>query len=134
MSRRRRARSWTRIRTSFFLREAARTAAPLRSAPPRNLIPAVLELGGKDAAIVFDDCDVERTVEGIAYGAFAHAGQVCVGVKRLYVERGIYSVFLEELVQRIAALRIGTRPGLRFRPLLRSAHEFAAGGAGRGCA
>ena len=41
----------------------------------RYLIPAILELGGKDAALVFADCHIERAVEGITYGAFSNAGQ-----------------------------------------------------------
>jgi acyl-CoA reductase-like NAD-dependent aldehyde dehydrogenase/uncharacterized protein (DUF2141 family) len=71
-------------------------------------IPTQLELGGKDPAIVFADCDMERTVEGIVYGAFSNAGQVCVGVKRLYVEQAIYDRFLAALVRRTAALRVGS--------------------------
>ncbi len=72
-----------------------------------HLIPAVLELGGKDAAIVFADCNVERAVEGIVYGAFSNAGQVCVGTKRLYVEHTIYPDFVERLVRRMEQLRVG---------------------------
>lgn len=79
---------------------AARAAA--------RLIPTVLELGGKDPAIVFADCNLERTVEGVVYGAFANAGQVCVGIKRLYVERSIYQEFVDRLRARCATLRIGT--------------------------
>lgn len=71
------------------------------------LIPTVLELGGKDAAIVFSDCNLDRTVEGVAYGAFSHSGQVCVGIKRLYIQREIFPAFLSRLVARTAALRIG---------------------------
>jgi acyl-CoA reductase-like NAD-dependent aldehyde dehydrogenase/uncharacterized protein (DUF2141 family) len=79
---------------------AARAAA--------RLIPAVLELGGKDAAIVFADCNLERTIEGVTYGAFSNAGQVCIGIKRLYVEEPVYELFLERLMQRISELRVGT--------------------------
>jgi len=71
------------------------------------LIPTVVELGGKDPAIVFADCNVERTVEGIVYGAFSNAGQVCVGTKRLYIEQQIYESFLRRLIDRVARLRIG---------------------------
>ncbi len=73
-----------------------------------QLVPTVLELGGKDAAVVFADCNLERTVEGVVYGAFSHTGQVCVGIKRLYVEQSIYGTFLERLLPRVASLRIGS--------------------------
>ncbi|WP_446742060.1 aldehyde dehydrogenase family protein [Silvibacterium acidisoli] len=72
------------------------------------LIPITLELGGKDAAIVFSDCDFDRTVEGILYGAFANAGQVCVNTKRLYVENRVYDRMLDALTSRAKTLRSGT--------------------------
>jgi acyl-CoA reductase-like NAD-dependent aldehyde dehydrogenase len=75
-----------------------------------HLIPAVLELGGKDAALVFADCPLERTLEGVTYGAFSHAGQVCVGIKRLFVEQSVYGQFLARLTSRVEALRIGSDP------------------------
>src|ERR1700739_3349984 len=71
------------------------------------LIPTVLELGGKDPSLVFADCNLDRTVEGVVYGAFSNAGQVCVGIKRLYIEQPIYQVFLQKLIDRTAKLRIG---------------------------
>ena len=80
----------------------------------RLSIPCVLELGGKDAAIVFDDCNLDRTVEGVVYGAFAHAGQVCVGIKRLYVQQGIAREFFERLIARAARLRVGSEPDCDF--------------------
>lgn len=70
-------------------------------------IPVLLELGGSDPAVVFADCDFERTVEGIVYGAFSNAGQVCVGVKRVVVERPLYQGFLNALVRRASELRVG---------------------------
>ena len=70
-------------------------------------IPTLLELGGSDPAIVFADCNFERAVEGILYGAFSNAGQVCVGVKRVLIEQPLHRRFLSELVRRTALLRIG---------------------------
>ena len=64
----------------------------------------MLELGGKDAALVFANCNLPRTVEGILYGAFANAGQVCVGIKRLYVEQKIAVEFFKRLGQRMQQL------------------------------
>lgn len=81
-------------------REVARRAAA-------HLIPVVLELGGKDPAIVFADCNFERTIEGVTYGAFSNAGQVCIGIKRLYIEEPLYELFRERLVQRACELRVG---------------------------
>ena len=91
----------------FFTGSSAngRTVAARAAA---KLIPTVLELGGKDAAVIFADCPLQRTVEGVVYGAFSNAGQVCVGIKRLYVEQAIYGDFLRRVRERIAGLRVGT--------------------------
>jgi acyl-CoA reductase-like NAD-dependent aldehyde dehydrogenase len=72
------------------------------------MIPTVMELGGKDPAIVLESCDLERTVNGILYGAFSNSGQVCVGIKRIYVQQRIYDEFLRLFLGRIAQLRTGT--------------------------
>jgi acyl-CoA reductase-like NAD-dependent aldehyde dehydrogenase len=82
-------------------REVAAKAAAL-------MIPAVMELGGKDAALVFDSCDLERTANGLAYGSFSNAGQVCIGTKRIYVQQRVYDDFLRIFVERVGQLRIGT--------------------------
>jgi 4,4'-diapolycopenoate synthase len=76
----------------------------------RHLIPAILELGGKDAALVFADCHLERAVEGVTYGAFSNGGRVCVGIKRAYVEESIFDEFVARLEKRIASLYVGTGP------------------------
>jgi 4,4'-diapolycopenoate synthase len=73
-----------------------------------KLIPTMLELGGKDACVVFGDCNFERAVEGVAYGAFANAGQVCIGIRRLFVEESIFPKFLDALAERSERLRIGS--------------------------
>lgn len=73
------------------------------------LIPVELELGGKDAAIVFDDVDLERTVAGVLWGGMTNAGQSCTSVERVYVQRGIYEQFRDRLVQ--AARELVVNPG-----------------------
>lgn len=71
----------------------------------KQLIPVDLELGGKDAAIVFDDVNLERTVNGVMWGAFTTAGQSCTSLERLYVHENIYDNFLKMLVDRTQKLR-----------------------------
>ena len=72
-----------------------------------RVVPVTLELGGKDAMIVFDDADLDRAVSGALFGAFANCGQVCAAVERIYVQRRLYGPFAEELARRAEALRIG---------------------------
>jgi acyl-CoA reductase-like NAD-dependent aldehyde dehydrogenase len=72
------------------------------------MIPTIMELGGKDPAMVLESCDLARTVHGIVYGSFSNAGQVCVGSKRILVQQSIYDDFLPLFLERIAQLRTGT--------------------------
>ena len=56
-----------------------------------------LELGGKNASIVFSDCDLEETVKGVTRAAFLNQGQVCLCGSRILVEDSIYDRFMEML-------------------------------------
>lgn len=71
----------------------------------KQLIPVDLELGGKDPAIVFDDVNISRTVNGVMWGAFTTAGQSCTSIERLYVQDTIYDEFVKELVDKTKKLR-----------------------------
>jgi succinate-semialdehyde dehydrogenase/glutarate-semialdehyde dehydrogenase len=73
----------------------------------RNLTPVVLELGGKDAAVVCRDADLDRAARGIVWGAFLNAGQTCASVERVYVERPVAEEFLRRVVEQTRALRQG---------------------------
>jgi acyl-CoA reductase-like NAD-dependent aldehyde dehydrogenase len=72
------------------------------------LIPVELELGGKDPMVAFDDVDLGRTVNGALWGAFVNCGQTCTSIERLYVQEGIYDVFVSELVEKVKKLHIPT--------------------------
>jgi len=72
-----------------------------------KLIPCSLELGGKDAAIVLADCDLERSARGIVWGAFTNAGQNCASIERVYVERSIADKMIAKLSEHSRALRPG---------------------------
>ncbi|HJL35199.1 MAG TPA: aldehyde dehydrogenase family protein, partial [Polyangiaceae bacterium LLY-WYZ-15_(1-7)] len=60
------------------------TGRKVGAAAGRALTPASLELGGKDAAVVLDDADLERTARGLLWAAMANAGQNCAGLERVY--------------------------------------------------
>ena len=66
-----------------------------------------LELGGKNPSLVFADCDLDKTVAGVARAAFANQGQICLCGSRIYVERSIYDEFRQRLREQVAAMRIG---------------------------
>ena len=65
------------------------------------------ELGGKNPAVIFADCDLEATIEGIGRACFANTGQVCLGTERVYVERPIFDEFLAALKARAESLTLG---------------------------
>ncbi|WP_087143393.1 aldehyde dehydrogenase family protein [Crenothrix polyspora] len=70
-------------------------------------IPVMLELGGKDAMLVFADANLKRVCKAALYGAFSNSGQVCVSVERLYVQDLCYTAFVQELCAATAKLTIG---------------------------
>jgi aminomuconate-semialdehyde/2-hydroxymuconate-6-semialdehyde dehydrogenase len=65
------------------------------------------ELGGKNAAIVFADCDFDKAIDGMMRALFLNTGQVCLCAERVYIERPLYERFKEALLERVRALRYG---------------------------
>ena len=60
-----------------------------------------LELGGKNPALIFADCDFDNTVEQVFRASFANQGQICLCASRLYIERSIYDKFKQIFPERI---------------------------------
>ena len=83
-----------------------------------------LELGGKNATIVFADSDWQDHLDTLVRSAFQNSGQICLCGSRLLVERGIARQFTEAFVERVRALRVGdpVDPDTRFGPLVSQAH------------
>ena len=73
----------------------------------RNLVPVKLELGGKGAAVVFDDVDVAQTAEKLAGAITFHAGQVCCDATRWFVQKNIYDEFVSQCADRMSKVKIG---------------------------
>lgn len=71
-----------------------------------HMIPCSIELGGKDAAIVLADCDLERTVAGMIGGGLLNAGQDCGAIERVYVVDAIADRFVETLTRAVSRLRV----------------------------
>jgi len=69
-----------------------------------------LEMGGKNPTVVLADADLERAVDNTINGAFASTGQKCTATSRVIVESPIYDRFVERLVARARALKVG--PGM----------------------
>lgn len=73
----------------------------------KHVRPVILELGGKDAAVVAADADVERAAKGIVWGSLFASGQVCASVERVYVEKPIAEQFIKACLQEMQKLRVG---------------------------
>jgi succinate-semialdehyde dehydrogenase/glutarate-semialdehyde dehydrogenase len=78
----------------------------MQSASTR-LTPVILELGGKDAMLVLEDADLERASSAAVWGAFVNSGQVCVGIKRIYVQENVMDEFLRLMKDKTLALKQG---------------------------
>lgn len=100
----------SRIDGVFFTGSVA-TGRKVAEAAAAQLVPASLELGGKDAALVLADADLERAAQGIAWGGLFNAGQNCAAVERIYVEAPIAEAFTERLREVVASLRLGEDVG-----------------------
>ena len=83
------------------------TGAAIMQAAAVGLRDVSFELGGKNAGVVFADCDLDQAVAGTMRSAFANCGQVCLGTERVYVERPIFDEFTDRLKLGAENLQIG---------------------------
>ena len=73
----------------------------------RGLKKVQAEMGGKNAVIVLDDADMDKTLAGIVQGAFGSTGQRCTATSRAIVEASVYDSFMDELIRRTDVLKVG---------------------------
>ena len=99
--------------------EAGKKVARLAST---RLCPVQLELGGKDAAVVAADADLEHTAQGLVWGAFQNTGQTCASIERVYVERPLFEPLVARVVDLTAQLKVGDplAPGTDLGPMTTS--------------
>jgi aminomuconate-semialdehyde/2-hydroxymuconate-6-semialdehyde dehydrogenase len=107
-----------------FTGESA-TGAAIMNTVAASVKPISFELGGKNAAIVFEDCDFEETVRGISDAAFLNTGQVCLCAERIYVQRKIFNRFVQALKDKADGLHLGspTESTTELGPLISSQHR-----------
>jgi aminomuconate-semialdehyde/2-hydroxymuconate-6-semialdehyde dehydrogenase len=87
--------------------------------------PVSFELGGKNAAIVFADCDFEEAVNGLSEAVFLNTGQVCLCAERVYVERKVFDAFVGALKRKAEKLNPGwpTDDQTNLGPLISAQHR-----------
>jgi len=113
---------------------STRTGRKVAEAAARRLIPASLELGGKDPMIVLSDADMERAANFAAYYSMQNAGQTCISIERVYVEEPVYDDFVAKVSDKVRALRVGKPEGygsvevgaITFPPQLETIKEHVA--------
>ncbi len=107
-----------------FTGESQTGAAIMKTVAP-SVKPVSFELGGKNAAIIFADCEFENAVSGIRDAVFLNTGQVCLCAERLYVQQSIFDRFVEQLKQEAERLRIGSplEQSTEMGPLISAQHR-----------
>jgi benzaldehyde dehydrogenase (NAD) len=73
----------------------------------RHLVPAVLELGGKNPLLVLEDADLDAAVQGATFGGFVNQGHVCMSTDKIIVAESVAEEFVAKLVARVEALPCG---------------------------
>ena len=108
----------------IFFTGSVFTGRHVAEACARNLIPSVLELGGKDAMIVLGDADLDVASSAAVWGSFTNCGQVCLSAERLFVESAISDDFIRACVEKTLKLRVGSgaNPENEIGPLIRPHH------------
>ena len=66
-----------------------------------------LELGGKNATVVFDDCDFDEAVSTAVRAAFSNQGQICLCGSRILIQEALYDRFRDAMVAKVSKMRIG---------------------------
>ena len=84
-----------------------RTGAAIVKASADHIRHVSFELGGKNPAVVFADCDMDKAIEGTMRSVFANCGQVCLSTERVYVERPIFDAFVARLKTAAEAMQLG---------------------------
>src|SRR5271165_6088898 len=90
-----------------FFTGSVLTGRHVAEACARELIPSVLELGGKDAMLVLADADMDATSSAAVWGSFTNCGQVCLSLERIFVESAVSDEFLQACVEKTQKLRLG---------------------------
>jgi len=96
---------------------SAATGRKVMAACAENLVPVLMECGGKDAMIVDDDANVKAAADAALWGGMSNAGQTCIGIERVYATDKVYDEFVAELTERASKVRAGSDPKASYGPI-----------------
>jgi succinate-semialdehyde dehydrogenase / glutarate-semialdehyde dehydrogenase len=94
-----------------------------------TMMKTTMELGGHGPVLVFDDCDLDKTIDLLVAHKFRNAGQVCIAPTRFHVQEGIYDRFAAGFAERTKALKVGDgmQPGTQMGPMANARRPEAIG-------
>ena len=103
----------------------AGTARYIAANASKNLVPLMLELGGKSPNIIFGDADLEKAAAAAAKGVFNSAGQTCIAGSRILVQRSVHDKVVDLLLQQASGYRMGDplAPETNLGPVAHKAHH-----------
>ncbi|MFA5400120.1 MAG: aldehyde dehydrogenase family protein [Dehalococcoidia bacterium] len=121
----------------FFFTGSTEVGRRVNIKAAERLVPAIMELGGKDVAIVTKNADLDKAANAISWGAFTNCGQTCIGMEICLVERPVYAAFLEKLMSIVKNIKSGERAGevgsmtmeSQYKIVERQVEDAVAGGA-----
>ncbi|WP_195987013.1 NADP-dependent glyceraldehyde-3-phosphate dehydrogenase [Clostridium sp. D53t1_180928_C8] len=90
-----------------FINFTGSSEVGMRISKITSMVPLLMELGGKDAAIVLEDADLDLTAKNIVDGAYSYSGQRCTAVKRVLVEECIADKLVEKIKRLVEKLKVG---------------------------
>jgi aminomuconate-semialdehyde/2-hydroxymuconate-6-semialdehyde dehydrogenase len=101
------------------------TGSAIMKAAAVGVRPVSLEMGGKNAALVFADCDFQVALDTVTRSVFENCGQVCLGTERVYVERPIFDEFVSALKDKAETMTPGRPddPNTKIGPLVSQEHR-----------
>ena len=95
----------------FFFTGSTEVGRRVNIRAAERLVPAIMELGGKDAAIVTKNADLDHAAHAVAWGAFTNCGQTCIGIEMCLVDRVVHDEFMEKLLKVVSEIKPGTACG-----------------------
>jgi len=86
---------------------SSKTGSKILAVAAERIVPTMMELGGKNASLVFADSNMGKTVNGLLQSAFSNSGQACSGTERILVQREAYQPFLDEFGDQVEKMTLG---------------------------
>lgn len=83
------------------------TGSQILKAAGENITPALMELGGKNPALVFEDANLDNAVTALVYNSYYNSGQACTNPERLLVQESVYEEFREKYARAVENLAVG---------------------------